>query len=317
MPETKERFSRYVGLDVGKTSIVVYDNLGEASGTIANTLPALKALARCFGADTLAICEATGGYEAMVLEAFVDAKLAIHRADARKVKAFIRSFGTLGKTDELDARALAGYARERQTGLALWVPLEKTRKTLQALVLRRDELVVMRTAEKNRLQAPDNQPVCSSVRSLLRHLARQINALQDKINALIEASKILRQSRDTMITVPGIGATTAAHLLALMPELGSISRKQVASLAGLAPHPKDSGRANGYRNVRGGRAEVKRAMFMAALCASRNHPALKQSYQNMIQEGKKPIVAITAIMRRLIVILNAKIRDQNKINILS
>jgi len=312
MNNNKDIFTRFVGLDVGKDTVVVYDSQGQCCGSFSNEKSALLKLANHFCEQTLAICEATGGYETRVLQAFITAKIAIHRADARKVKAFIRSFGTLAKTDKLDAQALADYAQERQAKLILWVPLQKQRKTLQALVLRRDELVAMRTAENNRLQAPDNQSARSSIRLLLRHLQSQVKALEAKINALIESSKTLQQSRDTMQSVPGVGAITAASLLALMPELGSINRRQIASLAGLAPHPRDSGNATGYRNVRGGRTQVKRTLFMAALSASRNHPVLKQSYNKMIEDGKKPIVAITAIMRRLIVILNAKIRDQNK-----
>jgi len=301
MNNNKDIFTRFVGLDVGKDTVVVYDSQGQCCGSFSNEKSALLKLANHFCEQTLAICEATGGYETRVL-----AKIAIHRADARKVKAFIRSFGTLAKTDKLDAQALADYAQERQAKLILWVPLQKQRKTLQALVLRRDELVAMRTAENNRLQAPDNQPARASISALLKHLSGQIKKLEGKINQLIEACKELRKSRDTMVAVPGVGSVTAAHLLALMPELGSINRRQIASLAGLARN------ATGYRNVRGGRTQVKRTLFMAALSASRNHPVLKQSYNKMIEDGKKPIVDITAIMRRLIVILNAKIRDQYK-----
>ena len=317
MTKVKGTFTRFVGLDVGKKTILVYDSDGQHSGAVDNTKVKLAALAKQFGTETLAVCEATGGYEALLLQAFTQAGLAIHRADACKVKAFIRSFGTLGKTDELDALALARYAQERQAKLPLWAPPSNSRKTLQALVLRRDELVAIRTAERNRLQAPDNQPVRASLRSMIHSLQRQINALEKQINSVIASSARLRQSRETMMSVPGIGPITAAHLLALMPELGSLTRRQVAALAGLAPHPKDSGSIKGYRNVRGGRVQVKRALFMAALSASKAHPTLKTSYRTLIQRGKKPIVAITVIMRRLIVILNAKIRDQNKINLLS
>lgn len=305
-------FCRFIGLDVGKNSIAVFDSHGQNTGTIANTQSAIQTLAANLQADTLTVCEATGGYETLCLNVFVMAGIAIHRADARKVKAFVRSYGTLAKTDPLDARALARYAEERQRTLSLWVPPCKARKTLQALVLRRDELVKMRTAEQNRLQAPDNQPVRASLRAMLKALCAQIVALEEQIKALIETSKTLRQSHATLVAVPGIGALTAASLLALMPELGTLGRRQVAALAGLAPHPKDSGNHNGYRNVRGGRSQVKRTLFMAALVASKHHPVLKLVYKKLIENGKKPIVAITAIMRRLIVIINAKIRDMYK-----
>lgn len=317
MDKIKPAYTRFVGLDIGKATIAVYDSHTGRSTTIANTRSQLNALVKACDTDTLAVCEATGGYEVLCLNVFVNAGMAVHRADARKVKAFIRSYGTLGKTDELDARALARYAHERAAKLSLWRPLPKSRKTLQALVLRRDELVAMRTAEKNRLQAPDNHDVRGSIQALIRHLRRQITTLEKQISALIEETADLRQSQNTMTSVPGVGTVTAAHLLALMPELGTMNRRQIAALAGLAPHPKDSGSHNGYRKVRGGRTHVKRALFMAALCACRVNPALKHSYQSMIKNGKKPIVATTAIMRRLIVIINAKIRDQNKINQLS
>ncbi len=140
-------------------------------------------------------------------------------------------------------------------------------------------------------------------------LVTQIQALEAAIAEIVRSTGDLVRAERALRAIPGIGATTAAALLALMPELGHIDRRQAAALAGVAPHPNQSGAADAYRRTRGGRPEVKRTLFLAALTASRHHPSLREAYQRLCKAGKKPIVAITALMRRLVVIANARLRD--------
>lgn len=228
--------------------------------------------------------------------------------DARKVKAFIRSFGTLGKNDALDARALARYAEERHARLPRWQAPDPQRERLQTLVLTRADLIAQRTACTNRL-APGAEPVRPYLEALRACLVGQIQALEAAIAELMAGADDLVRAEKTLRAIPGIGATTAAALIALMPELGHIDRRQAAALAGVAPHPNQSGAADAYRRTRGGRPEVKRTLFLAAMAASRFHPGLRDAYQRLCKAGKKPIVALTALMRRLIVIANARLRD--------
>lgn len=302
---------RFVGCDVGKAHVTVFDSATGQVVDIANRQAALDAFVATLDPQCLVICEATGGYEAPLLDAVIRAGHAIHRADARKVKAFIRSLGTLAKTDAIDARALARYGQERHDRLARWQPRERERDTLHALVATRSDLVRARVACANRLAAPGAEPVVPELRILLESHDQAIASIQAKIDSLIRSSQTLDRTARILQAIPGIGATTAAALIAFMPELGTLDRKQAASLAGLAPHPRQSGISNGYRRTRGGRPEIKRILFMAALSAVRHNQILATFYSRLKNNGKKPIVALVATMRKIITIANAKIRDQS------
>lgn len=301
--------SRFIGCDVGKASIAVFDNLDGLSRIILNRPEELATFAAGLDPDCLVVCEATGGHETALLQAVCKAGHAVHRADARKVKAFIRSHGTLGKTDALDARALSQYAQERHHRLVRWQMPEKSRDELQTLVLARRDLVAQRVAFGNRLQAPGADAVRPYLSELLACLKLQITAIDDHIKTIIHSHARLRQDTNILRSIGGLGSITASALLGLMPELGSLTRRQAAALAGLAPHPNQSGKADAYRPTRGGRPEVKRVLFMAAMAAARSNPTLKPFYRALISRGKKPLVALTAVMRKIIVIANAKLRD--------
>ena len=301
--------SRFIGCDVGKSSIVVFDSRGPRTQTIPNQSEALAELAGRLDETCLVICEATGGYEDLLLAAMVRAGRPAHRADARKVKAFIRSFGTLGKTDAIDAKALAHYGEERQMHLARWQAPDPQRDRLQALVLIRRDMVAQRQACINRLEAPGAEPVEVHLTALLTFLENRIEAIDHEIDDVIAQHEPLCRAAKILTAMAGVGSKTAAALLALMPELGQLDRRQVAALAGLAPHPRQSGATEAYRRTRGGRPEVKRVLFMAALSAARHNEKLRTVYQRLLANGKCKLVALTAVMRKLIIIANAKLRD--------
>jgi transposase len=300
----------FVGCDVGKAEIVVFDSRIGRTTSVPNVPEALAAFAAGLEATGLAICEATGGYEAALLDALVAAGRPVHRADARKVKAFIRSLGTLGKSDGIDARALAQYGRERHDRLPRWQPRDQQRDQLHLMVTTRRELVRERTACRNRIQAPGmTETIETRLNRILAAIDHEIAGLDHDIQQLIAACEPMARTVSVLQAIPGIGPTTATLLLALMPELGTIGRRQAAALAGLAPHPKQSGASNAYRRTRGGRPLVKQSLFMAALAAIRHNPTLSSFYKRLRANGKKPIVAVTAAMRKLIVIANARLRD--------
>lgn len=299
-----------VGCDVGKAEIVVFDQSTGKTTTLANQPAALADFAASLDPNCLVVCEATGGYEAALLSALSAAGRAAHRADARKVKAYIRSFGTLGKTDRLDAQALARYGAERHQGLARWNPPEAAQSRLQALVLLRRDLVADRTAWNNRRKAPSAHHAQDVHALMIATLDAQIGAVEGQIKATIDTCSPLKQNEKTLRRIAGVGPAVSGGLIALMPELGTLDRREVASLAGVAPHPQQSGQSNGYRATKGGRPEVRRLLFMAALAASRSKSELAEFYKRLVANGKKPIVALTALMRKIIVIANAKIRDQ-------
>lgn len=301
----------FIGCDVGKASIVVFDSRDATTRTIANEPTALAEFAATLEAGCLVICEATGGYEADLLETICAADRDVHRADARKVKAFIRSLGTLGKSDAIDARALARYGEERHDRLARWQPRDADRQQLQTLVLARRELVRQRVACSNRLAAPGAAPVAERLQRIMTLLNQEIAGLEADIAQLIDHSMVLTRAVTVVRTLRGFGPAVAAGVIALMPELGTLGRRQAAALAGLAPHPNQSGSADRYRRTRGGRPEVKQILFMAAMAAVRSDPTMQAFYRRLIGNGKKPLVALTAVMRKMIVTANARLRDDH------
>ena len=298
----------FVGCDVGKAEIIVYSTHNQTLRAVANDPESLACFARDLEPGGLVICEATGGYEAGLLDALNTAGHAVVRADARKVKAFIRSLGTLAKTDAIDARALACYGQERHDRLKCWVPAGSEQQDLHALVMARRDIVADKTAWSNRQKAPGAQAASAFFEPILKALADQLRAIDKAIADLAQSSALATKNR-VLQAIPGIGATTAHSLLALMPELGTLDRKKAASLAGLAPHPRQSGQSNAYRRVKGGRPIIRQTLFMATLTAIRYNPTLKAFHDRLRANGKKPLVAITAAMRKLITIANAQIRD--------
>jgi transposase len=299
----------FIGCDVGKAEIVVYDSRTERITRVRNDAPALFDFALALDPDALVICEPTGGYEAPLLDALIRAGRAAHRADARKVKAFIRSLGILGKNDAIDAKALAHYGRERHHRLPRWLPRERQRDRLTRLVSIRHDLVEQRVACRNRLHAPGIGDLAGRLHRILGVLDAEIAGIEADMQLLVAACDPLRKTVAVLSAITGIGALTAIRLAALMPELGTLGRRQAAALAGLAPHPRQSGARDAYRATRGGRPGVKHTLFMAALTAARRNAHLAAFYRRLIANGKKPIVAIVAVMRKLIVIANAKLRD--------
>lgn len=303
------RHQSVLGLDVAKNSVTVHELPSGRSLTVPNQPDALAEALAPFSACTLAVCEASGGYEDVLLQVLVSLGMPVHRADAVKAKAFLRSYGR-PKTDALDARGLALYAKERGPGLARWRPAEPHQATLTALVERRRDLVAIRAAEKNRRAAPRAAAVRQEIDSLIAVLDHQIRAIDTRIRTLIQATPRLARHEHVLRTVPGIGPTIAALLLAQMPELGRLSRRQAAALAGLAPHPRDSGTARAYRPTTGGRRSLRPPLFVAALAAARANSPLAHFYKRLLQAGKPKRLALVALMRKIVVIANARIKQQ-------
>jgi transposase len=300
-----------LGIDVAKDNLVAGDGQ-HASLSIANNRRAIRSLLRKTRPD-LVVCEPTGGYERVLLEECLRAGIACHRANTRNLKSFIRSWGQLGKSDAIDAAAMAVYGRERWARLALWQAPAEDDAQLQALVRRRADLVAFRSAEKNRSRAPawpsGATAIAASFRAALAMLERQIKAIDAAIAALVARSRTLKRRVAVCRTVSGVGLISAVTLLAQMPELGSLHRRQAAALAGTAPHPNESGASIGYRRQRGGRPQVRTALFMPAMHAARSGGQFAPFYKRLRDNGKRPIVAIAAVMRKIVITINARLRD--------
>ena len=259
----------------------------------------------------MVVLETTGGYEHACLSFLLDNGVKVHRADTRKVKNFIRSFGQKAKTDIFDARALALYGYERNERLNLYQKTDKNHEELKLLIERRQDLKQMLIQEKNRLKAPLNKSLMSGINTVIECLDRQILSIEESVNKIIDSNKELSGKREILRTVAGVGPVTAMTLLVLLPELGQLNRKQVASLCGVAPYARQSGEKNRYRSTYGGRRNLRPILYMAAMGARRKKGSeLALFYERLEKKGKKPMVALVAIMRKIVVISNARIKEE-------
>lgn len=289
--------NRVLAFEVAKDSLVVHELPSDRQRTISNRGADVRRLLRKAlhesPAPLLVVCEASGGYEKHVLQAACDLSIACHRAHGARVRHFAKYLGAAAKTDAIDARMLALYAANTKN-LRLYRLPEPEQKAVRALKSRRDEIQEMLIAEGNRIEHADHP----SVRASLDRLDREIGEL-------ISATPALRERVRLMQTVIGVGARTAEALIAYFPELGSLSKGQAARLAGLAPIARDSGKTSAPRHIEPGRNALRRTLYMAALVAGRRNPRLAAFAQRLKARGKPAKLVIAAIMRKLIVILNA------------
>lgn len=310
-------YQNYIGIDIGKFNFVVaiYNNkqTKEYENNYAGIAEFMNDYQHLF-ANSLCVLETTGGYEMELLLTLCDQGFAVHRANTRKVKNFIRSLGNEAKTDALDAKALALYGFERCERIELFNPQSKMMQELYELVGRRGDLKQIIIAEKNRLKGPKANLIKASCKAVIAMLMKEVDIITDKINSLIAKDEILKVKKEVLKTIPGIGDVVANELLAFLPELGKLDRRKIASLAGLAPRSNDSGTIKGYRRTTNGRNCIKPILFVAAMAARKSKTDMKDFYEGMIDRGKKKMVALVALMRKIIVIANARLRDLYKAN---
>lgn len=307
-------YTNFIGIDIGKSEFVSFLNSDDKTNCYKNSRKGFQKFLsdhKEYITSSLVVLETTGGYENACLDFLQDNKFAVHRADTRKVKNFIRSFGQHAKTDKLDAKALSLYGCERQERLALYQKLNKNDEALKLLIERRQDLKQMLTQEKNRFQAPLNKPLRSGIKAVITCIEKQISNIEESINKIIDENKELSRKKEILMTVPGVGSITAISLLGLLPELGQFNRKQIASLCGVAPYAKQSGEKSGYRRTFGGRRNLRPILFMAAMGARKKKESELASFsERLTKKGKKPMVALVAIMRKIVVIANARIKEE-------
>ena len=301
--------SVFVGIDVSKDRLDVALRPSGDRWAVANEEPGLATLVeRVRGlSPTLIVLEATGGLEAPLTGALAAAGLPVVVVNPRQVRDFAKATGTLAKTDALDARILAQFAEVIRPALR---PLpDAATQALSALLARRRQLIGMRTAEQNRL-GPAPPPLRKGIRAHIAWLARQLARTDDDLAQAIRESPVWRDKDDLLQSTPGVGPVLATTLMASLPELGTLSRQQVAALVGVAPLNRDSGTLRGRRRVWGGRAQVRTALYMAALTATRYNPVIRAFYARLCAAGKAKKVALTACMRKLLTILNAMLKHR-------
>jgi transposase len=314
---TPKMYQNFIGIDIGKRTFVVGQHGQKATREFENTPLGFQAFYQDYENilyTSLVVLETTGGYEMALLQYLLSKAIAVHRADTRKVKYFIRSLGKEAKSDSIDSLGLARYGYERHERLELFVAKVFSQDQLQQLAQRRLDLKQILVQEKNRSQAPRQNPwILQSCLEMINALEIQLKTLDNEIKALINADAQYKAKQQVLIEVDGIGTIISSALLALLPELGTVNRRQIASLIGVAPHPSESGQKIGYRRTKGGRQDVRSILFMAAMTASRSKGRLGDFYRQLVARGKKKMVALVALMRKIIVIANAKLLDWNRL----
>jgi transposase len=316
MSPTHGAFKHVVAFEVAKQTLVVHTLPGDGQHTLPNKPKTIRKLllrevqrnAQGALGPLLVVCEATGGYEKHVLELCVELGLAAHKAHGTRVRHFARYLGLLAKTDPIDARMLALYGFNTP-GLRLYEPDTPEVAALRELKTRRDQVQQMLIAESNRLEHVRHAGVSRSLKAHIASLRKAFATLEVAIAAHIAANAALAHKARLMRSLKGVGPATAATLLAHMSRLGTYRKGEAACLAGLAPFANDSGRAHAPRHIEAGRARVRAALYMAALVALRHNPVIAGFAATLRRNGKPFKVVITAVMRKLIVTLNAILRS--------
>jgi transposase len=303
----KKEAEIFVGLDVSKNwlDVAVHESaegfrVGNTAAGIASLLERLRALK-----PSLIVLEATGGFEMLVVAELSRARWPVVVSNARRIREFARATGRLAKTDKLDAKVLAHFAAAVRPP-ARRLP-DEAEEQLTALLTRRTQVVDMLTVEKNRLVTVRAQ-MRSNIEAHIQWLHQTLKDLDQEIGDAVKGSPVWREKDALLQSVPGVGPITSATMLGMLPELGQLNRQEIAALVGVAPLNKDSGKKRGKRRVYGGRAGVRRVLYMAALSARKFNPRIKAFYELLLQHGKEKKVALTACMRKLLVILNAMMR---------
>lgn len=306
----------FVGIDVSKARLDLAIRYPKPDGLptiedsstsndekgIAEIVSRLKALD-----PALIVLEATGGYQVPLVAALVAARLPVAVVNPRQVRDFAKAAGHLAKTDRLDARVIAHFADALRPEPRPFP--DEAAQALTALVARRRQIVEMLTAERNRLgQAPSS--LKARIKEHIDWLSRELDALNRELDQAIRESPLWRAKDELLQSVPGVGPVLSRTLLSDLPELGTLDRKHIAALVGVAPLNCDSGKQKGRRQIWGGRAQVRAVLYMAALSASQHNPLISPLYQRLIAAGKLEKVALVACMRKLLTILNAMLKHQ-------
>ncbi len=301
----------YAGVDVSKSSLDVAIIPSGKSVCFANDKQGRTKLVKCFGKLKVShvTLEATGGLERPVAMELVSAQVPVSVVNPRQVRDYAKATGRLAKTDSIDAEVIARFGEALKPAVNQLKDAQTAE--LSELVTRRSQLRKMVVMEKNRLYLASGLSGVL-IKSHIKYLEKQIEKVDTKLAEMIDANLEWRESDSLLQSVPGVGRGTSAVLLALLPELGKINRREIAALVGVAPFNRDSGFFRGRRSVWGGRADVRNMLYMCAVVASRFNPAIKSFYQHLKEKGKPSKVALTACMRKLLIILNSIMKSRTK-----
>lgn len=301
----------FVGVDVAKEYLDVYLHPSNKAFRIRNNEAGFREIIATLSGYSVerVVCEASGGYEFCLVRILRSMDYNVWVVEPRRIKAFIRSEGIYAKTDQIDAKMIARFAAEKKPKHAPII-LSDGEQHLRSLINRKQDLIKILISEKNRLKQTHDDYCKKSIIKSIEFLEKEIASLTEEIERLIDENNDWNNKSKIIQSVPGVGKASAAVIISAMNELGTVSGKQAAAIVGAAPYTRQSGTYRGTVGTLGGRSVVRDVLYMAALSASRCNTVLKEFYQRLRNAGKRPKVAIVAVMRKLIVILNAMIRDK-------
>lgn len=297
-----------IGIDVAKEELVIFIDTLDEHLTVANQESAFKALVPKFKALAIEriVLEASGGYETALVTTLATAGLPVSLVNPKRVRDFARGLGKLAKTDRLDAEVLAVFGRLAQP--PLYALLSREREELADILTRRWQLLEMLVAEKNRTETA-SAAVQKNLTEDIKWLEKRVDYIDQDLKRRLPQTEVWKNQEQLLQSVPGVGPVLSITLLGLLPELGHLSRHQIAALVGVAPMTQQSGKWKGHAKIQGGRGDVRSVLYMATLAAIRFNPVIKAFYERLRGDGKIPKVAIIACSRKLLTILNAMLRD--------
>jgi transposase len=296
------------GIDVSKATLEVATSNRKEIKSFNNDEGGINELVNYLKKESpvLTVMEATGGLEKRLAASLVEASIKVVVVNPRQVRDFARAKGKLAKTDNIDAHILAEFACDIHPEVRSLT--DEQTEAIKALLVRRQQLIVMITMEENRLSSA-SRAVAPSIQENITWLKQLVKNLDRKLEKQIQDSPVWREKDNLLKSVPGVGPVLSMTLLGTLPELGNLTRKQIAALAGVAPFNRDSGKYRGKRTIKGGRTRVRAPLYMATLVATRFNPVIKAYYNHLLKMGKIKKVALTACMRKLLIILNAIVRE--------
>ena len=307
-----KNFARVIGVDVASQKLDLFDSDGKLSRTIDNACQSVDQLVKAIyqPSETLVICEATGSYEHVIVDAMLDAGIAVAIANPRQVRDFAKGLGYLEKSDRIDAKVLMIFGQQVEVPLAR--PKTEKEKQHQALVRRRNQLLALVGQESNRLPQCHDKAMKKLIQEMLQSLKKHLKHVDCELAKLLQTLAQSDPKIGVLQSVPGIGPVTTSTLVCELPELGQLNRGQIAKLVGVAPLLNQSGKSDKKRSVRGGRAIVRRVLYMATLVATKRNPIIAAFYQRLVKRGKPKKLALIAAMRKLLTILNDMVRRGQK-----
>jgi transposase len=304
-------YCRIVGVDIASRKFDVYDNCTSKHRVIENSAAAVNNFVKLLSKSkrkTLVVMEATGGYENALVDALHEADIDVAVSNPLQIRSFARGCGMIEKNDAIDAKMIAKFGEVVEPKIRK-KPSENQRK-LKALVHRREQILSQMLAEQNRKKQTTDESIISLIAESIAFYQRQLKAIDAEIAKTVHADEATSHKATVMLSCPGVGIATTSMLLAELPEIGTISRGQIAKLVGVAPLAKDSGLKEGKRSTYAGRSMVRNVLYMAALVSTKHNPVMQAFYERLLSKGKPKKLALVAVMRKLLTTLNVMVREQ-------